>query len=57
MIADYNSKPLQGQLFVEMRNVILGLKTEDFNLYKQLYLDVMKKYDLLDEAEKNQLHH
>ena len=53
MIADYNSKPLQGKLFIDLRNEMLGIKEEDFSIYKNRYLAVLKKYDLYDDAEKD----
>lgn len=46
MIADYNTKPLQGQLFVDMRNVIMGIRQEDYGVYKQNYRTVLQKYGL-----------
>ena len=34
MLRDYSSKPQQGALFTSMRNTIMGVKEEDFNIYK-----------------------
>ena len=51
MIADYNSKPLQGKLFYGFRNVIMGIREEDFPLYKDRYRKVLKQYDLYDDSE------
>ena len=53
MVADYNSKPLQGMLFIRLRNIILGVRVEDFNKYKEDYLAVLKQYDLYDESESD----
>jgi hypothetical protein len=53
MIADYNSKPLQGKLFIDLRNEMLGIKEEDFSIYKNRYIAVLKQYDLYDDAEKD----
>lgn len=53
IIADYNSKPTQGVLFIFQRNTILGIKFNKFNAYKQQYAAVLKKYDLFDEHEKD----
>ena len=39
LVADYNSKPLQGMLFHRHRNVIMGIKEEDFAMYKELYIE------------------
>ena len=51
LIADYNSKPLQGSLFAKHRNVILGVREEDFDLYKEMYVAVLKQYDLYINEE------
>lgn len=34
MIADFFTKPLQGRLFREHRNSILGMSTDEYNKYK-----------------------
>ena len=34
MIADFSSKPIQGLIFKQQRNTIMGLKEEDFEMYK-----------------------
>ena len=46
MVADYQSKPLQGILFVDHRNKIMGVQPEDFNWYKRMYIKVHKHYEL-----------
>ena len=51
MVADYNSKPLQGKLFEELRNKIMGIDLNDYDMYKDKYLAVLKQYDLMDSAE------
>lgn len=53
MIADYNSKSLQGKLFVDLRNGILGIKKDDFNIYNNRYVAVFKQYDLYDDKEND----
>ena len=57
MIADYNSKPLQGQLFIHMRNLLLGIKPEDFDEYKRRYRAILEKYELFDGGCEDDLHH
>jgi len=37
MITDYNTKPLQGMLFQTIRDLIMGIKQKDFDVYKQHY--------------------
>ena len=41
MIADYNSKPLQGKLFYDNRNRLMGLNEQDFDKYKDTYLSLI----------------
>lgn len=53
MVADYNSKPLQGKLFTDLRNLIMGVKEQDFLSYKNRYAEVLKQYDLFDDTEKD----
>ena len=53
MIADYNSKPLQGKQFILLRNTILGIKEADFLRYKERYVEVLKQYELYDESESD----
>ena len=48
MIADYNSKPLQGKLFYDNRNMIMGINTDHFERYKDRYAEVLKAYDLFE---------
>ena len=53
MIADYSSKPTQETLFAYQRNTILGIKDEDFKVYKRWYKMILMKYDLWDEMEED----
>lgn len=46
MIGDLCTKPLQGSLFVEHRNTILGIKQEDIPLYMREYEVFMRTVDL-----------
>lgn len=46
MVADYQSKPLQGVLFIDHRNTIMGVRPEDFDRYKRIYIKVLKHYEL-----------
>ena len=46
MIANFNTKPLQGALFYFFRNKIMGVKPEDFKKYKDNYVKILKQYDL-----------
>ena len=46
MVADYNTKPLQGSLFYYFRNKIMGIKNEDFKRYKDMYVESLKQYGL-----------
>ena len=55
MIADYNTKPLQGKLFIEFRNLIMGVNEEDFGMYKERYAEILKRYELFDETESDLL--
>ena len=45
MIADFNTKPLQGALFYFFRNKIMGVKPEKFEKYKDNYVEILKQYD------------
>ena len=51
MIADYNTKPLQGKLFYHFRNKIMGIKLEDFTKYKDNYVEILKQYELWDDED------
>ena len=47
MIADFFTKPLQGKLFVEMRNAILGIRYEDMPLYRAEYAEYVKSIECI----------
>ena len=48
MIADFNTKPLQGKLFFYFRDKILGIREEDYKRYKDNYVESLKQYELYD---------
>ena len=56
MIADYNSKPLQGQIFLDLRDQMLGINIEDYELYKSWYKAILEQYDLFDADEEDLSH-
>ena len=41
MIADYNSKLLQGKIFYNNRNLMMGLNIEEFDRYKRMYIEIL----------------
>lgn len=51
MIADYYTKPLQGNLFRKMRDLIQGIDINDIDLYKHQYNEAIaaKKAHLLKQ--------
>lgn len=53
MIADHNSKPLQGSSFVDLRNKILGVRESDRSAHEKRCATVLKEHDLCDEAEED----
>ena len=53
MLGDFSSKPLQGSLFVKMRNMIQGVKDEDFDVHKGWYKEVLKKCGSWDDGEQD----
>ena len=53
MLADLSSKPTQGALFKQQRNLVMGLKEEDFKLYKAWYRRVLERYELWDDQEED----
>ena len=53
MVADYNSKPVQGALFIKLRNLIQGIRIEDYGIYKKNYTAILKQYELYDDHEKD----
>ena len=48
MIADYFTKPLQGEVFIKFRNLILGIRTDDDKLYLDDYHDILEHFALAD---------
>ena len=48
MIADFMSKPLQGSLFIKFRNLILGIREEDFDSYQKDFEQILLKYGLTE---------
>ena len=53
MVADFSSKPLQGKLFVAHQNTMLGVSTDEFDLYKQWYEEALERYQLWDDKEED----
>ena len=53
MVADYSAKPTQGSLFVCQRNLILGLKENEFGSHKKWYETILKRHELWDEEEED----
>ena len=51
MIADFSTKPLQGAIFVEFRNKMQGIESEDFEKYKSQYVEILKQYDLYENED------
>ena len=51
--SDYNTKPLQGVLFIKFRDLIMGIKQNDFDVCKQHYKEVLTQYNLFDEHESD----
>ena len=51
MIADYFTKLLQGALFRKFRDLVLGIKEEDFHEYKRVYQETLTKYGLTDQMK------
>ena len=51
MIANYFTKPLQGALFRKFRDLVLGIKEEDFHEYKRVYQETLTKYGLTDQMK------
>ena len=51
MIADFSTKPLQGAIFVEFRNKMQGIESEDFEKYKRQYVEILKQYDLYENED------
>ena len=46
MIADFLTKPLQGALFRKFRDLLLGIKEEDYVKYRKKYSETLKEFGL-----------
>ena len=53
MIADYFSKPLQGKIFHQFRDLILGINPDDYEIYKQQFTTILQKYGLCERTNAN----
>ena len=53
MIADYFSKPLQGKIFHQFRDLILRITPDDYELYKQQLTIILQKYGLCECTNAN----
>ena len=51
MVADQSTKTTQGSLFKYQRNLIQGVKKEDFSEHKEWCKEALEGYDLWDEDE------
>ena len=51
MIADFNTKQLQGKLFFYFRDNIMGICTKDFDRYKAKYVESLKLYELYESED------
>ena len=51
--ADFSSKPTQGLLFKQQRNIVMGLKEEDFPMHEAQHKRVITKYELQNDKEDN----
>ena len=52
MVADFNTKPLQGMIFIYFRNKTMGIKSEEYDMYKRAYKEVLiKQCDLFENKE------
>ena len=50
MIADFMTKPLQGSIFIKFRNLILGIREEDFDSYRKDFEQILLKYGLTERT-------
>ena len=53
MVADFSSKPTQGQAFRQQRNIAMGLNEEDFEMREAWHKAVLEMCDLWDEEEED----
>ena len=51
MVADFMSKPLQGSVFIKFRNLILGIREEDFDSYRKDFEQILLKYGLTEQND------
>ena len=51
IVVDFSSKPLQRSIFILHYNIIQHISEKDFNLYKNWYYKVLKRYKLQDNFE------
>ena len=50
IIADFFTKPLQGALFYKFRDLVLGIRAEDYEEYRKKYYEILTKFDLMDSS-------
>ena len=53
MVADFFTKPLQGKLFFEFRNTVLGIDPEDCDACQRNFDEVIKKHKKMEEEQQN----
>ena len=53
MVADFFTKPLQGELFFKFRNVVLGIDPEDHDAYQRNFDEVIRKHKKMEEEQQN----
>ena len=51
LAAGCSSKPLQGSLLAQRRSITLGVRGEDFNLYREMHVAALKQRDLYANGE------
>ena len=49
ILADFFTKLLQGVLFIQLRNAILGLRQEDMPAYRAQYAEYIKSIECIDK--------
>ena len=51
MIADFMTKPLQGETFVQFWNLIFGIKkANNFDEYRKEFYEILKQYGLQERV-------
>ena len=53
MLADLSTKPTQGTSYKQQRNVVMGLKEEDFEINKVWHGRILEKHDPQDDEEED----